>query len=209
MDFRQPLRAVTPTLDGDVLMVLASADEGFSGRRIHQLLEHGSEQGVRKAAERLVGQGVVLRSQVGRAKVYRLNRQHVASSHIEGLVSLRAELLERLRATLAGWETPPLLALLFGSVAKGEAGPDSDLDLFVVRRASVEEESPQWVEQLAALERDASGWTGNDARIVEFGESEIVGDDFDDVVGEALSNGIDLYGSRRRFRSSLRGSKRA
>lgn len=93
MDFEHPFRAVAPTLDGDVLTVLARADEGFSGRQIHRLLGQGSEQGIRKAAERLVEQGVVLRSQVGRANVYRLNRKHVAAPHIEGLAALRAEVL--------------------------------------------------------------------------------------------------------------------
>ncbi|HEX3734025.1 MAG TPA: nucleotidyltransferase domain-containing protein [Solirubrobacterales bacterium] len=209
MDFGHPLRAVTPTLDGDVLMVLAGADEGFSGRRIHQLLDRGSEQGVRKAAERLVEQGVVLRRQVGRAKVYRLNRQHVAASHIEGLAGLRGELLRRLRAALDGWEVSPSLALLFGSAARGGAGPGSDLDLFLVRPANVEEDSRVWTEQLATLERDATDWTGNDARIVEFGESELFVGALEGVVDEALSNGIDLYGSRRRFRRSIKDQKRS
>jgi predicted nucleotidyltransferase len=208
MDFGHPFRVVAPTLDGDVLMVLAGADEGFSGRHIHRILRHGSEQGVRKAAERLVDQGVVLRRQVGQAKVYRLNREHLAADYIEGLAGLRAELLERLRATIAKWERPPLLALLFGSVATGEADSSSDLDLLVVRPADVEEESPLWIEQLAALERDASGWTGNDARIVEFGEDELSRERLEDVVREALANGVDLYGSRRRFGRALKEGKR-
>jgi predicted nucleotidyltransferase len=209
MDFGHPLRVVAPTLDGDVLMVLAGANEGFSGRQIHRLLQHGSEQGVRKAAERLVDQGVVLQRQVGRAKVYRLNRQHLAAAHIEGLVGLRAELVERLRATIAKWEMPPLLALLFGSVATGEADSSSDLDLLLIRPADIEEESLQWVEQLGALEHDASGWTGNDARIVEYGEDELSGEGLEEVVGEALANGVDLYGSRRRFGRGLEEGRRA
>lgn len=208
MDFSHPLGAVTPTLDGDVLAVLAGADEEFSGRRIHRLLGHSSEPGVRKAAERLVEQGVVLRRPAGQAKLYRLNRQHIAARHIEGLAALRADLLERLRATLAKWKEPPLLALLFGSAARDEAGPNSDLDVFLVRRADVEEESEVWVEQLAALERDATAWTGNDARIVEFGDDEISNGAGEGVVEEALSTGLELYGSRRRFRGSIKAPGR-
>jgi predicted nucleotidyltransferase len=208
MDFTRPMRVVSPTLDGDVLMVLAAADEEFSGRRIQQLLGHSSEPGVRKAAERLVEQGVVLRRPAGQAKLYRFNRQHLAALHIEGLVALRAELVERLRAAFASWEEPPLLALLFGSVAHGDADADSDLDLLLVRRANVESESEVWVEQLAALERDATVWTGNDSRIVEFGEGEIARGDLEGVLGEALASGVDLYGSRRRFRSSVEGRGR-
>lgn len=208
MDFGHPFHAVAPTLDGDVLTVLAGADEGFSGRQIHRLLNHGSEQGVRMAAERLVEQGVVLRSQVGRAKIYRLNRRHVAAPHIQGMATLRTEVLKRLQVAIESWQVPPLLALLFGSAAQGKAEPNSDLDLFLVRRAEVDEESGVWVDQLAALERDATEWTGNDARIVEFGEDELAGGDFENVVGEALSTGIDLYGSRRRFRRSIEARNR-
>lgn len=207
MDFGHPLRAVTPTLDGDVLRVLAGADEGFSGRQIHRLMGYGSEQGVRKAAERLVEQGVVISHEAGRARIYRLNRRHVAAPHIEGLAVLRSELLARLRAALESWEIPPLLALLFGSAARGEAGSDSDLDLFVVRGADVQGESPVWIEQLAALERDATEWSGNDARIVEFGEEELHPDPLDPLLGEALADGIDLYGSRRAFRKSIKGGR--
>jgi hypothetical protein len=164
MDFSRPLGVVSPTLDGDVLTVLAAADEEFSGRRIQRLLGHSSEPGVRKAAERLVEQGVVLRRPAGRAKLYRLNRQHLA-------------------------------------------GLDSDLDVFLIRRAGVESDSEAWVEQLAALERDASGWTGNDTRIVELGEAEVVRGDLDGVLGDALAGGTDLFGSRRRFRGSVEGRR--
>jgi predicted nucleotidyltransferase len=203
MDFGRPLSVVTPTLDGDILAVLAGVDEGFNGRQIHRLLGRGSEQGVRKAVERLVQQGVVISHDAGRARIYSLNRRHVAAPHVEGLAALRSELLGRLRAALAAWDARPLLVLLFGSVARGEAGSNSDLDLLVVRRADVEEESPVWIEQLAALERDATEWTGNDARIVEFGEDELLSDALDPLVGEALAEGIDLYGSRRSFRRSM------
>jgi predicted nucleotidyltransferase len=208
MDLRRPLRTVTPTLDGDVLTVLARADEGFSGRQLHRLIGHGSEQGVRKAAERLAGQGIVIKSQVGRANIYRLNREHLAAPHIEGLASIRTELLERLRASVEQWQMPPRLALLFGSAARGEAGASSDLDLFLVRRADVDGDSEVWTEQLARLERAATEWTGNDARIVEFSERELVAGRLDGVVEDAMLGGIDLYGSRRRFLGSIRKRRR-
>lgn len=204
MDLCHPLRVVTPTLDGDVLTVLARVDEGFNGRQIHRLLGYGSEQGVRKAVERLVGQGVVHRSQIGRANVYRLNREHLAAPHIEGLAAMRTALLERLRAAIDEWQLPPRLALLFGSAAQGRAGPNSDLDLLLVRRADVDGDSEAWIEQLAILEQGATEWTGNDARIVEFGEQELAGGGLEGVIEDALSSGIDLYGSRRRFRSAIR-----
>lgn len=209
MDFRHPFRVVTPTLDGDVLALLARADEGFSGRQLHRLLGRASEPGVRRAAERLVGQGIVLRHEVGRAKVYRLNRHHLAAAHVEGLAELRATLIARLRTSLKSWDEPPLTAILFGSAARGEATPQSDIDLLLVRRESIDEDSPIWREQLSKLERDATEWTGNDARVLEYGAKELADQGVAAVVAEAVSGGIELFGdSRRRLREQLGRSGR-
>ena len=201
MDFAHPFRSISPTLDGDVLAVLAGAEEEFSGRRIHRLLGHGSEPGVRKAAERLVRQGVVLRSQAGRAKLYRLNRQHLAAAGIESLAAVRNELIARLRESIGGWGVAPLCVTLFGSAARGEAGTESDLDLLVIRHGAVDEDATEWREQLASLERAATAWTGNDTRIVEFGEEEV--DMSGSLLEEAIRDGIDLFGSLRRVGASM------
>lgn len=198
MDFRHPFHAVAPTLDGDVLAVLAGANEDFSGRRIHRLLGFGSEPGVRKAAERLVDQGVVLRRQAGRANLYRLNRRHVAATGIEIIAASRSELLARLREAISVWPHPPACAVLFGSAARNQAGPDSDLDLLVVRDRSIAEDSPQWTDQLVALGREATAWTGNDARIVELGEDEL--GEARPLLTDVLRDGIELHGSLRRLR---------
>ena len=202
MDFRRPLGVVTPTLDGDVLAVLAGAEEEFSGRRIHVLLGTGSENGVRKAAERLADQGVILSRRAGRANLYRLNRAHVAAPYIEGLSTLRAQLFDRLRSTISAWSLPPRLAMVFGSVARGEATPRSDLDLLVIRPSNVNEEVAEWRDQLAVLEGRATEWTGNEARILEYGEGELGDAAVRGVIKEAFADGIELYGSRRSFRSS-------
>lgn len=209
MDFRHPFRVVTSTLEGDVLFLLAQADEGFSGRQLHRLLGRASEPGVRKAAERLVTQGIVLRHEVGRAKIYRLNRRHVAAMYIEGLAELRAILIARLRSTLKSWNEPPLTAILFGSAARGEATPQSDIDLLLLRREDIDEDSPVWRKQLSELERDATEWTGNDARVLEYGAKELADEGVAAVVKEAISGGIELFGdSRRRLREQLSRSGR-
>ncbi len=205
MDFRRPLTVVAPTLDGDVLAVLAGAEEEFSGRRIHRVLRGGSESGIRRAAERLVEQGIVVSRRAGRANLYKLNRDHVAAPHIEGLVTLRAQLVARFRSTISAWGTSPHSVLIFGSVARGEAGPHSDLDLLVIRPSGVGEGAARWREQLALLEEQASGWTGNEARILEYGENELGDAAVRRVIEEALTDGIELYGSRRSIRSLVEG----
>jgi DNA-binding transcriptional ArsR family regulator len=207
MDFRRPLEAVTPTLDGDVLSVLARGDVEMTGREIQRVIGHGSHQGVRNAADRLTGQGVVSRRSAGNANLYRLNRDHVAASWIEGLADLAAQVLARLRDEIAGWEQAPVLVVLFGSVARGDGTPQSDLDLLVVRPSGCEVDAPVWREQVAELERLGTAWTGNDTRILEFAEQELAQADQQDVLADAMRDGIELYGSRRLLRGAA-GSAR-
>lgn len=208
MDFGHPMRVVTPTLDGEVLTVLTRADASMTGRQIHRLAARGSEVGIKRAADRLVEEGVLLREAVGQAHHYRLNREHLAAPALELLAALREEFLSRLRGAVAQWEEPPLAAVLFGSVARGEGTPASDVDLLVIRRAGEDPESAAWHAQLASLQRQATRWTGNDLRILEFTEDEIRDGPLEPAVAEALEEGLGIYGSRRELRRLARGERR-
>lgn len=207
MDFRRPLRVVTPTLDGDVLAALAAGELEVSGRELHRLVGHSSEEGVRRAAARLVGQGVVTERVVGRSRLYVLNRDHLAAPPIQWLAGLRGQLIQRLRDTIESWETPPAAAAMFGSVARKTATEASDLDLLVVRGRAVSAEDATWRRQLERLSRDATSWTGNDTRILEFAEADVLVDP-PSVVLEALTEGVDLQRGRqflRRLKQAKRG----
>jgi predicted nucleotidyltransferase len=207
MDFRRPLSVVAPTLDGDVLGVLAGADEEFTGRRIHRVLGRGSEPGVRKAADRLVEQGIVSRRQAGQAKLYSLNREHLAAPYVEQLASLRQQLVERLKSSVGEWEIAPTVLFLFGSVARGEAGTESDLDLFVLRPTVKRVEEDRWQAQIAELENEATAWTGNEARVVEYRKRDLVDPSVRDVAREVLKDGIAITGTRARLIGLLRKYK--
>lgn len=207
MDFTRPLAVVTPTLDGDVLVVLARAKAAFTGREVHRLVGHASQQGVRKALGRLARQGVVLVEQVGSAYLYRLNQRHLAAPYIEGLAHLRQELYAKLGAEIAGWSVPPTYAAVFGSVATGEAHSDSDLDLFVVRPAGLPSDDPSWVEELSALTERASAWTGNDARVLEYGEEELTLLGGEPVLADVSRAGVTLAGDPQMLHSIRRGRR--
>lgn len=172
MDLARPLSVITPTVDGDVLAVLARAEASFTGRQVHQIAGRHSERGIRNALHRLSAQGIVLRERVGSADQYRLNRAHLAAPHIEALAKLRDELLRRVADELEGWTVPPVFAAIFGSAARGEMHPESDIDLLVVRSNTVDADDPQWRTQLDALASSVTAWTGNDTRILEFGAPE-------------------------------------
>jgi len=205
MEPRYPFRVVTPTLDGDVLRVLAEAEASLTGREINRRVGHSSHEGVRLALDRLAGQGIVGRTRAGTAILYRLNRDHLAAPWIEGLASLRLQLIDRLRTALEGWAIRPSLAVLFGSFARGDAGRESDLDLLLVRPHGCDTDDATWRDQVASLEAAASAWTGNDARVLEYGEAEArrLGRS-EPVLAEAASEGVELAGSLGTLRRATR-----
>ena len=129
VDLSDPTRALTPTLDGPVLSVLARAGHPLTVGEIAQQAARGSEIGIRRSVARLVEQGLVTATQMGRNLVHELNRDHVAAPAAALLADLRLELWKRLRETLSGWAEKPVHAAVFGSAARGDGGPDSDIDL--------------------------------------------------------------------------------
>ena len=132
VDLTDPTRAITPTLDGPILAALASAGRPLTVGEIAADVPRGSEIGVRKAVARLVDQGIVTATQMGRNLVHELNRDHVAAPAAIALAGLRTELWKRLRESLGGWALKPVHAAVFGSAARREGGPESDIDLLLV-----------------------------------------------------------------------------
>jgi hypothetical protein len=196
MDFHRPFTLVTPTLDGDVLTALAAGDVEFSGRELARRAGHGSTEGIRRAADRLAGQGIVLRRAAGGAHLYRLNREHIAAGWIEAIALLPEQVITRLRLIVEGWEETARFAFLFGSAATRQASSDSDLDILVVRRLDCDADSPTWRSQLVALQQAATGLTGNDARVLEVGEQDVVEGVAESVLRDVLQDGVPLHGSR-------------
>jgi predicted nucleotidyltransferase len=209
MDFVRPLGTVTPTLDGDVLKVLAGAEADFTAARITRMVPEASEAGVRKVLDRLVRQGTVRVNLAGPVKLFSLNRDHLAADAILALSRLRAQLLERLVAEVDSWQVKPLAAAVFGSAARNEAGPDSDVDILVIRPARRSPEAPVWRTQVAELQTAVTKWTGNDARVLEYGADELVAGRVtrDRVLIDALQHGLFFHGSASAIRNRMRVAK--
>ncbi|HEY2506804.1 MAG TPA: nucleotidyltransferase domain-containing protein [Streptosporangiaceae bacterium] len=196
MQLDRPLLVVTPTVDGDVLMALARADASFTGRGLHQVIGRYSAEGVRRALERLVSQGIVNASVAGPSKLYRLNRQHVAAPHVVALAGIAGDFCARLRDRIAAWQIPPAYAALFGSAVTGQMRPDSDIDVFAVRPETIAMDDHGWVRQLEELAHDGTLWTGNDLRILEMSEADarMGAKGNDPVIADIRDQGIVLAG---------------
>lgn len=173
MDLSLPLRSLVSTLDAEALTVLAGTTAPLTGNRLAGLAPRGSRAGLMRVLERLVLHGLVLAEPAGAATLYRLNRDHLLCEPLLAVIQARRRLLELLRAELGGWAIPCLHASVFGSVARGDATPSSDIDLLLVRPASVGADEPGWQRQVRQLEAAVSAWTGNALAVLELTPADL------------------------------------
>lgn len=205
MKMSNTLTLVAPGLHGGVLAVLARTEKPLTGRAVALLVQpRASLSGVQKVLADLVRNGLLRTEPAGRAKLYTLNREHVAYPAVHTLVHLREELLTRIRAEAAAWELPAVALWMFGSAARGEAGPESDIDLLVVRHGDGDDADPSWLQQIDMLSMHVTAWTGNGCEILEMSEAELgaaIQRD-DRLIAEVRRDAIHLAGARPR--SALR-----
>ncbi|KAF0967285.1 MULTISPECIES: nucleotidyltransferase domain-containing protein [Gordonia] len=209
MQLNKPFATVTPTLDGDVLAVLASADVTFTISQVQRILGTASGEGIRKVLNRLSAQGVVLHDEVGRTHTYRLNTEHLAAQPIMALSRLNSTFLHRLEQHLTEWEGSLRYAAVFGSAATGRMRLDSDIDVFLVRATDSEDDG--WDQRVTELARLVTAWTGNDGRIIEYTEDELraavaAGEPLLDDVSK---QGLTVAGTRAWFTAQLRPARRS
>jgi predicted nucleotidyltransferase len=81
-------------------------------------------------------------------------------------------LIARLGGLPAGG-APAVALIVFGSVARGQAGPDSDLDVLAVRPASVAFDDDEWTDALIDWSERARTVCGRPVEILEAGEDEV------------------------------------
>lgn len=206
MELSRPLSTVTPTLDGDVLAVLARQDLTFTTGQLHRILTRHSEEGIRKVLRRLVKQGVVRSERIGNAFAYQLNRDHLAAEHIIGLAWLHKTFLNRIELRLASWDVPPVYAAVFGSAARGAMTADSDVDLLLVRPENAADDP--WETQVNDLVTEVTRWIGNDTRPLEFTAAELAGRGRDEpVLRDVLREGLTVAGDRAWLATQLREGK--
>ena len=173
MELKSPISTVVPSLDGPVLLVLARAEEGLSGRQIHKLAESGSVAGVRLVLQRLAATGLVHVDDLGNSLLYRLNRKHILAPIVDQLANLRSTLISRLADEISNWRIPPVHASVYGAIARGDGDLDSDVDLLLIRPDRHEFVDVLWEEQVGRLMQTVVDLTGNPAHVFELSQTEL------------------------------------
>jgi predicted nucleotidyltransferase len=198
MDLSRPAGVALPPGTEAVLRALAGTDSGLGVREVARIAGVSPNRASQVLSE-LAGHGVVLTRQQGSGRLCRLNRAHLATDALLALVGLRSRLLEFLREEVAAWERRPVHVSLFGSAARGDGGPGSDLDLLVVRPSgSRASDDDAWDTQLFDGGERIVAATGNEASwfVVTPDDLERAVRADEPVVNEWRRDGIHLAGQR-------------
>jgi predicted nucleotidyltransferase len=172
MDLQNPLRTVAPTVESDVLAVLAQTQRPLTGAAIERLAGRSHAQ-VLDVLRRLVKSGLVDADRVGNAVQYRMNRDHVLAPGVEQMLSGAQAVEVRLREFAASSAPVPESVVLFGSFARRDGGSHSDIDVLVIRPQAVHSEDPQWAEVRLGIAKHLERWTGNRCQMVELSVGDL------------------------------------
>jgi predicted nucleotidyltransferase len=171
VDFLRPVEAVIPGARGKVLAVFAETTAGLSVRTAARLSGVSLAQTSRILPE-LATLGVLDRTEVPPSTVYRLVEENVASRAIRLLARSRDQVLSELGELAKSMVVPPVSIMVFGSFARGEAGPESDVDVIMVQGSCVDASS-EWSEGLDEWRRGARRLTGNEVEVMEVDELDV------------------------------------
>lgn len=175
-----------PGARGAVLSTLMRTDARLTGRQVHALVSNRySLWAVQEALKAWVQLGVVHTEVIGRAVVHAINEDHYTVAPLRLLLDPMAALTE-VAAQIVGEDVEAVI--VFGSVARGEAKEESDVDLAVIGPSS-------WYGR-AALEDAIRKRLGNDCDLLVFTAQEFVSlaAAHEPVVDEILIDGIPLVG---------------
>lgn len=162
----------------------------MTGRQVHRLLsDNFSLWTVQEALKALTTLGLVSTETIGRAGVHTINEEHYAIEQLRRLMSPIEALTETVRQAVGDVRA----VILFGSVGRGEARPDSDVDLAVLTDGD-------W-DNRAQLQDAVRARLGNDCDVLaftsaEFSQRAAEGEPVGSVI---LAEGVPLLGSLPRI----------
>lgn len=116
-----------------LLRILVKTRGSYTGRELARLINHSQNQ-TSLALKELERNGLVVWQSAGRSHLYSVNRDNIMiSTFLEEAFQFEDSLLRKLAEIFSTSIGKDLLSIvLFGSVAKGEERPGSDIDLVLV-----------------------------------------------------------------------------
>lgn len=188
MFFDKPFGGIIPGARGAVLAVLLRTGTPLTGRQIHSLISDAySLWTVQEELKTLARLGLVATQTIGRAGVHTVNEEHASVAPLRSLLDPITALRDAVSAVTG---TDVSAVVLFGSIARGEATPDSDIDLAVI--------APRSWDKRVELEDSVSARLGNDCNVLIFSAAgfDRLAASGEPVVRDILGDGIALIGAK-------------
>jgi predicted nucleotidyltransferase len=193
MWFGEPFGGVIPGARGAVLAALLRTDAPLTGRQIHAMVSDDySLWTVQEALKALTQLGLVNTQTIGRAGVHTINEDHASVAPLRALLDPIAALTDTVREAV-GEDVKTVI--LFGSIARGEAKRQSDVDLAVI--------APAGWDGRTDLEDAVRARLGNNCDVLVFTSEDFarLSSTGEPVVREILTTGVALIGSMPRVKS--------
>ena len=196
MNLSKPLTSLIPSLEGEILTVLAGAETDFTGLQVHKIIGKNSSVGVSKALQKLSAQGIVNMRASGNSNLYELNREHLFAGYIIEIAKVRAKFFSSMTLEVGSWELHPECVAVFGSGARSDMTFESDIDVFIARPAEIAFGLPEWRQQLTNFALKVQRWTGNSVQIFELGDDDISQElgSKGGVIYPIIDEGVVIYG---------------
>jgi len=142
------MRAQRPSSLADVLfgkargailgLLYENADQEFYYRQLARELGGLSVGTLQRELHTLGELGLIQRSRLGKQVFYRANRSHPVFPELRALVVKTVGTIPMLRSALAPLADRTSVAFIYGSLARQEERAESDIDLMVIGKASLE-----------------------------------------------------------------------
>jgi predicted nucleotidyltransferase len=143
------------TRGGILALLYTRPDDSFYVRQIARHLS-GSVGSVQRELETLSKVGLISRSRIGSQVFYQANHNSAVFGDIRALVAKTVGIFYVLRSALEPLAKRISVAFVYGSIARQEEKADSDVDVMIVGRVTLEEVLVQFGSIEASLGRTAN-----------------------------------------------------
>lgn len=164
MDFANPLESLIGGSRGKVLGALARSGTETTLRGLSRQADV-SPNHVGTIVADLVELGLVERREVPPASLVRLSPTNIVSSTLRRIADLTGVVLDQMAETAVSIRPAPVALIVFGSVVRGQAMRDSDIDVAAICSAELIDDGG-FVEALWSWADGVGALTGNTVNLI-------------------------------------------
>lgn len=169
MDLARPIEALIPGAQGRLLGALVCAGQELNTRTAAEIASVSAAHASRVLAE-LVTLGVVRRRDVPPVVLYQLVDDSAVGRLLVELCNLRGRVFAEMTAAALEMSPGPVRIVVFGSVARCDSGPESDIDVLIVAPAGADPDS--WETSVSAWRKRVERFAGSRVELLEINEHE-------------------------------------